>query len=115
MEECRGGVGSSRERPEAWGKSPGPALDRPLPVPEANCSIIWAVFSGADINDLLLLVERRNPPARKRSLVVGYNLGNWSTVGTEQEGAGSQVVDCVPAGICRARQAWEGNTAQGTP
>nr|XP_023395598.1 cation channel sperm-associated protein subunit gamma [Loxodonta africana] len=43
-------------------------------IQEANCSIIWAVFSGADINDLLLLVERRDPPARKRSLVVGYNL-----------------------------------------
>ncbi|KAM9224672.1 cation channel sperm-associated auxiliary subunit gamma [Dugong dugon] len=51
--------------PKQWSVCSGIQVDK--------CSIIWAVFSGAT-NDLLLLVDRRDPAARKHFLVVGYNL-----------------------------------------
>ncbi|ELK23163.1 Cation channel sperm-associated protein subunit gamma, partial [Myotis davidii] len=44
------------------------------------CSITWAVYTELNYN-LLLLVEIEDTAARKYFQMVGYNLGNWGTMG----------------------------------
>ncbi|XP_014400181.1 PREDICTED: cation channel sperm-associated protein subunit gamma [Myotis brandtii] len=46
----------------------------------AICSITWAVYTEINYN-LLLLVEIEDTAARKYFQMVGYNLGNWGTMG----------------------------------